>query len=361
MKHSVQMKRHLCSYIQILTRPNDWFHTVGNWKNCRRLFYVCVLFLVFGMFLYQKWSFPRFFEFVFIFTLIGAIAFLSVMHFSKEITRIVAVVADQPGAKIANRIYHLYCLDSLLYILAPLTIILVFGIGGCSMFGAMSLNPTLIWVLTLFFFVVYISIIGYLQYIVLFIYIWKLASGSGKYKRLPKSMVECIPARLEWIQRLTKLSHTYRNSFFTLGSAYIIAFGAFCWLPEMRANTSVPAFYLLWGIIFVVIVLLFPTASILEYRWIKQIVGHLKSSYIEDLVSESKINRKTSAVILSPPAERFVQTLCAMQIMNSMDYPIKSIWANCYAALVSIFNFGAAAATIIQTVPNLSSVFPQTF
>lgn len=342
-------------------RPNDWLRAIGSRKNCKHLFFGCVLFLILGTILHQKWSFPHFFEFVFTFALIGVIAFFSTTHFSKEITHIVAAVADQPGAKNANHIYYIYCIDSPLYVLAPLTIILIFGIGGCSMFGAMSLNPTLIWVLTLFFLVVYISIIGYLQYVVLVIYIWKLASGSGKYKRLPKSMVECIPAQLEWIQRLTKLSHTYRNSFFTLGSAYIIAFGAFCWLPEMRANTSILAFYLLWGIIFVVIVLLFPVASVLEYRWIKQIVGHLKSSCIEDLISESKINRKATVAVLSPAAERFVQTLCAMQIMNSMDYPIKSTWATCYAALLSIFNFGAAAATILQTVPNLSNVLLQTF
>ena len=74
------------------------------------------------------------------------------------------------------------------------------------MFGAIRLTPTLIWMVVLFVVVVYISIIGYLQYIVLAIYIYNLAHGSGDYRNLPKSAVECIPAQLEWIQALTRLS-----------------------------------------------------------------------------------------------------------------------------------------------------------
>lgn len=312
-----------------------------------------------GIALERQWPFPHFLKFVFGFLFIGVLDLWAIARFSKKISSIVAAVADQPAAKKANHIFHRYCLQSPLYILAPLAVVLIFGIGGCSMFGAMSLNPTLIWVLILFFFVVYISIIGYLQYIVLAVYIRNLASDSGKFKKLPKSMVECVPAQLEWLQDLTKLSHTYRSCFFTLGSSYIIAFGAFCWLPEMQANTSTPAFFLLWGIIFVVIVLLFPIVSVLEYCWIKQIVEHLKASYIEDLEAESKLTRKSSAHVLSPATERLAQTLCAMQIMNSRDYPLKSAWATCYAAVLSVFNFGAAAATIMQVTPTLSSVLQQ--
>lgn len=360
LKYNARKTHPLYNFLRELMQPNDWSCSIENSKTLRIVFFGCILFCVCGTILYQKWTFPHFFEFVFVFAFIGIISFFCVIHFSKEITHIVTAVANQPGAKKANHIYYTYCKDSPLYVIAPMAIILIFGIGGCSMFGAISINPTLIWILILFFLVVYISIIGYLQYIVLIIYIWKLASGSGRYKRLPKSMVECIPAQLEWIQRLTKLSHTYRSSFFTLGSAYIIAFGAFCWLPKMQANTSTPAFFLLWGIIFVVIVLLFPIASVLEYRWIKQIVEHLKASYIEDLVWESKINRKATSTVFSPAAERSVQTLCAMQIMNSMDYPIKSILATWYATLLSVLNFGAATVTIIQAIPSLSNVLPQT-
>lgn len=229
------------------------------------------------------------------------------------------------------------------------------------MFGAMQLTPTLIWVLILFFFVVYISIIGYLQYIVLAIYIRNLSNSSGDYRRLPKTMVECIPAQLEWLQNLTKLSHTYRSVFFTLGSAYIIAYGAFCWLPEMHANTESPAFFLMWGIIALVIVLLFPVVSVLEYQWIKKIVEQLKACYIKDLTTEKRLKEKGSTYILTPSFERLVQTLCATQILNSKDYPLKSVWTTVYALFLSAFNFIAMIASILQGFPSLSVALQRIF
>lgn len=361
LRHGTQIKRNLYTFFRALMRPNDWLCEIGKKKILWRIISISGLFIMVGIALEKKWPFPHFFKFVFGFLFIGILTLWSIVYFSKKITSIVATIANQPGAKRANYFYHLHCTDSPLFVLCPLVIAFVFGVGGCSMFGAMSFNPTLIWVLVLFFVVVYISIIGYLQYIVLAIYIWNLANGSGRYRKLPKSMVECIPAELDWLQDLTKLSHTYRSSFFTLGSSYIIAFGAFCYLPEMQASTSSPVFYILWGTILVVIVLLFPVASILEYCWIKRIVGHLKASYIEDLETESIISRKNATIVLAPAIERFTKTLCALQIINSRDYPLKSIWATCYAAVLSVFNLSAALATISQVVPTLSIALRQIF
>lgn len=72
------------------------------------------------------------------------------------------------------------------------------------MFGAMEVAPTLIWVLILFSFVVYISIIGYLQYIVLTIYIHNLAHCSGDYCILPKAAVGCIPAQQNFNKKIKR-------------------------------------------------------------------------------------------------------------------------------------------------------------
>ena len=357
LKFKARIKCGLRAFVETLMRPSDWLRNIHRRRNLSWIILTGGIFLLAGLILNCRWNFPCFLGFVLAFLFIGGMALWAAVHFPGKIKSIVAAVANQPGAKKAIRVYLLYCDSSPLYIIVPLAVAVIFGIGGCSMFGAMALNPTLIWVLILFFLVVYISMIGYLQYIVLALYIWNLASGSGKYEKLPKSMVECVPARLDWLQDLTKLSHTYRSRFFTLGSSYIIAFGAFCWLPEMQANTSAPAFYVLWSIIFLAIVFLFPVVSVLEYRWIKKIVEQLKSSYIEDLEEESNLNR--AAVSYAPAAERLAQTLCAIQIMNSSDYPLKSVWTACYAAVLSIFNFSASMATVMQAVPNLSSVFQQ--
>jgi len=356
------MGKKIKTSIRFLRKPNDWLRTITSGKGrTNKLLIICTVFIAIGAWLGAQWPFPCFWFFALCFLFIGVLGLWSIAYFSRKMRLITSAVAHQSASKKANFFYFKNCVDSAVYIIAPLTIVVMFGAGGCSMFGAMRLTPTLIWVLALFFFVVYISIIGYLQYIVLAIYIYNLAHGKGTYHSLAKSAVDCIPAQLDWVQNLTKLSHTYRSAFFTLGTTYIIAFGAFCWLPQMHADTTMPAFYILWGIIFLVIVLLFPVVSLLEHKWIKDIVEKLKVCYIEDLSSEKNLSGKSPSIKLSPSFQRLVQTLCVTQILNSKDYPLKSAWTTAYAMLLSIFNFAAAAATIIQQFPTFSDALLQIF
>lgn len=347
--------------VESLKKPSQWLCVLAsNRTKIVTLLITCIVYFVIGAVLNAKWSFPWFYAFSLCFLFIGTLGIVSISQFSKVMKRITTSVANQPSTKKANLFYFRYCIDSPIYILGPLSIILTFGVGGCLMFGAIRLTPTLVWVLTLFVAVVYLSIIGYIQYIVLAIYICNLAHSSSNYRYLSKSLSECVPAQIEWLQSLTRLSHLFRIVFFTLGSAYILAYGAFCWLPEMQADTASPAFILLWTIIFLVIVLLFPTVSILEYRWIKSIVEKLKKDYIEDLIVEDKmLERGISPVSLS--LQKLIQTICVKQILDSKDYPLSSVWTTGYAAIMSIFNFLASAVTILQGVPSLSVVFLQMF
>lgn len=356
------MKKSVSGLWDVLKNPNGHLYKISQNKFQTGLTVVITtVFLLMGFVLNRYWRFPHFIEFVICLVFIGSLSLWAITYYSKKMRRITSSLANQPAAKRANLLYFRYCTDSIIYIFAPLGIVIVFGAGGCFMFGAISLTPTLFWILILFFLVVYTSIIGYLQYIALAVYIRNLAHSSEDYRQLPKTSVGCIPAQLEWIQELTKLSHTYRTSFFTLGGAYIFTFGAFCWLPEMQANTTSIAFYLLWGIIFVVIVLLFPIVSILEYRWIKKIVENLKVNYIKDLAVEKRIDAKFDLNPISPSFQRLVQMLCATQIINSKDYPLKSAWATCYAAFLTILNLTATLLTVVQGLSTISIVLPQIF
>lgn len=359
MKQSVRIKKKHRGFFKMLMHPSKQICSIISKKHLWKSVFASALYFIIGILLERKWHFPHFYLFSILFLLIGWLCLWAIAYFEKTITTISTSLSNQPKARKANYFLYRHCLESPLYILVPLAIVITFGIGGLSMFGAMTVDPTLIWVIVLFAVVVYVSIIGYLQYIVLAFYIWKLTRGTGKYQYLPKTMAECIPAQLEWLQSLTKLSHSYRSAFFALGSAYIVAFSSFCWLPEMFAKTTSCAFYLLWGIIFVVIVMLFPAVSILEHYWIKQIVQQIKLSYLEDMEAENKLKGSRETVIFSPATERLAKTLCAIQIINSSEYPLKSRGAACFATVMSVFNFGASAATIIQVVPALSSVFLQ--
>lgn len=350
MKFFSKTRKNIIGTYRLLKCPNKWPQFLLNHKT--KFLSLFVLYVILGISLQQQWNFPHFYEFMFCFLFIGCLGMAAISYFTSKMKYITSLLAHQPAARKGNYFYHRYCSDSVLYILGPLLIIFVFGIGGCAMFGAIRLTPTLIWILVLFFFVVHTSIIGYLQYIALAFYIRNLAYSSDEYKYLEKTPTECIPAKLAWLQELTRLSHTYRSAFFTLGSAYILAFGAFCWLPEMQADRTSFAFYLLWGIIFCVIVILFPVVSLLEYGWIKEIVGHLKDRYILDLALENQISSKTNLKMRQPlPYHQLIHTICATQILNSKDYPITSTLTTCYAAILSFFNFLAAIMTVLQGLP----------
>ena len=382
-------------FFSLLKCPSDFIDSVKGKEDIKiaPLSYG-IVYLLLGALLNTLWHFPWFWEFTICFVFIGSLGAWAIYYFSIKMASIIGGLSNQPPAINAKHVYSNHFYNSSTYIIVPLVTIVIFGVGGCSMFGAITFTPTLIWVLCLFFIVVYISMVGYISYIALASYICNLAHGKGEYKQLPKEEVGYIPAKIDWLQTLTKLSHAYRAIFFTLGNAFIIAFGSFCWLPGFNANTASPVFYLLWLIIFFAIVVVFPVVSIMEYKWIKQIVSQLKRSFISDLNSENNIaenlkpnNSSTEDSTVSNPTvdnlaiakpaianlspekpssadhQSSLQQLFKMhgttQIINSLDYPIKSGWATLYAGVLAILNFAATLLTIMQGISMLSSVIPQ--
>lgn len=362
MKPNRHLHENVCNWIDLLKQPNSGLDWVYQQKS--RLIYISlgyITYMAVGGCLNLIWPFPHFWGFSGCFFFIGALSFMATVFFSVRMGHIATELADQPAAKKANLFYYGKCIKSNIYIIGPISIVAIFGLGSCSMFGAIQFTPTLIWLVILFFVIVYVSIIGYLQYIVLAVYIRNLACGSEEYKRLPKSATEYIPAQSEWLQKLARLSHIYQSAFFTLGGTYIVAFSAFCWLPEMQVNINSPIFVLLWSIIFVAIIFAFPIISILEYQWIKEIVSKLKKTYIKDLASESNINKKSRELGITPAFHRVIQTIYATQIQNSKDYPVRSVLSVSYSVFLSAFNLVAAAITVFQQLPAFANVLPQIF
>lgn len=311
------------------------------------------LFVALGCFLQYKYPFPCFKAFVCIFLFIGLFCLFAERHYCTEIQKIRTALILQDCASAANDFWGISRIRSSCFIAFPCVTILVFGVGGCLMFGAIQLTPTLAWILLLFSAVVGISIVGYLQYICLAIYIAKLANTKDKYKGLEKKAAGYIPAGISWVQSITKLSHLYRTTFFTVGCTYIVAFSGFCFWPDMAARVDLPCFYILWGIIFVAIVLAFPVISLLEHKWIKQIVRNLKESFISDLEREQTFLEKS---LFSQLASAVV-SISARQIMDSKDYPCSSVWSGGYAIAMAILNFVTAVSTLFtDTVPFISGL-----
>lgn len=321
----------------ILFQPSTWLlaKKLGN----SRLPGLLYIFLILGIIFQQLDPFPYFYLFFAIFLLIGNICLFAERHYCEEMQEIILGTQMPSPAK--------YFMDttgesSFLFLLVPLSTVALFGAGGCSIFGALTWTPTLIWMLIYFAIVVYISMIGYLQYLFLAVYVRKLSLPGERLTFMNKKGSGFVPADGQWIQRLTKLTHCYRSLFFTLGTVYILAFAAFCYLPAMKADRNAPAFFVLWLTIFAAIVLTFPAVSFGEWQWIKRIVENLKSVYISDLEKECAVLSKSDPSAL--PA--LIRSIRIRQILDSKDYPVLSFWSVGYAAVLSLVNFLASIFSI---------------
>ncbi len=341
----------------------DTLYTPSKWCNELKNFYKYIIFFfIIGLLLRYHFFFPYFGFYFCIFTLIAIIVCYSIRCYVQYFPEINALSVTQKSLRSATLFYYKYIRKNPFYFWAPCVVVLIFGWGGCSIFEAIEVTPLFIWVMILFSVTVYISIIGYVQYIFLAIYLFKLSSKKSQFYNIRHTMHECIPADMEWIQKITKLVHIYRIAFFTIGSLYIVAFGAYCYMPSFKTERASLAFYLLWGIIFLAIVLTFPILSILEYIWIKKIVTKLKSSFIGDIETEVKYLKADSSNKNAFTLQiYFLQNIYTQKIAESRDYPIKSILNVMFSTCLAIFNVLAIAVTIIQGIPTVLSDFLHIF
>ena len=112
-----------------------------------------------------------------------------------------------------------------------------------------------------------------------------------------------------------------------------------------------------------VIVLVFPVTSVLEYYWIKSIVDNLKKSFLDDLIKESKSFQKKQCAQKSdnPVIAKLVISTYAEQIFTSNDYPVTSKWNTIFAFCMSGLNLVTSIITILQSEINFPTYFLQIF
>lgn len=355
------IKEHRKKIIDILYTPSKWCREKSELININLYKYI-IFFFIIGFLLNLHFYFPFFGFYICIFTTIAMIVFRSIRCYVQYFPEICALSANQKSLQPASLFYYKHIHKNPLYFWVPCAVVLVFGWGGCKIFGAIEISPLFIWVMTLFSITVYISIIGYVQYILLAIYLFKLSLKKYRFYNIRHTMYECIPADMGWIQKITKLVHIYRIAFFAIGSLYIVAFSSYCYLPAFKTVHNSPIFNLLWGIIFLAIVVTFPILSILEHIWIKKIVLKLKYSYIGDIETEVNCLKANSAKKnITKLQIYFLQNIYTQKIAESRDYPINSLVNVMFSTCLAIFNVLAIAVTIIQGIPTVLNDFLQIF
>ncbi len=356
------IKENIKKFIELAYSPLKWYDKQIE-LSYREPFMKCaIIFAVLGLVLRLHFDFPYWALYISLFSCIQITVLKAIHYYVKILTEINAILASQKSLRYASSFYYRYIYKNPLYFFLPCLIVFVFSWGGLTLFRAITINPLLIWIMILFSVTVYISIVGYVQYMFLAFFLFKLSLKDYKFFGVRHSLNEYIPADINWLQKLTKLVHVYRIVFFSIGSLYIIAFGCFCYLPNFNVEHNSPFFFTLWIIIFFAIVLIFPIISILEYSWIKKIVIKIKNSYIFDAEKEIKYIKFNSTKKNELKLQiYFLQNIYTQLIAESRDYPNDSIINVVCSSCLAVFNVVAIFLTLIQGIPIVLGDLLQSF
>lgn len=339
----------------ILKKPNIYkpsYWLAKKWKTS--IFLPCYLFfLILGIVLNIYTRFPKFFEYISIFSCIFIILLIAEKKFCRSMNRILALVIPYITFRKAIDIYSKYS-SSKIQIIIPLIGIVIFMIGGLLLFKNIEFTFTLLWCLIYFAIVVYFSFLGYIQYILFCVFIIYIAIDKNPIETHINIYELNSLESINWLKKITQISHFYRSVFFTIGLLYIIAFYIFCFTPEFGV-TSNATFYFMWLIIFIAVVVVFPIVSYLEYTYIKLITKKIKASHLRKAFVEWQTATNLVPQWLTAPTNA-LYSIFSISIENSTSYPIKSKLSDVYAVFMAFLNFASSIVTILDIFNKLSNI-----
>lgn len=314
---------------------------VINKINIFFLFLVISVSYLIGYLLNCTSPFPYFSFFQNLFTTIFIIAFFSVRYFQIQMERLRCMMAgDRNLHPINDKITRLQF--SFLNLIVPPIAGSFFGVLAILLININIKKASVYYLIILYAFCVFISFLGYLQYIYLFVYIIKLGKVEQIYK-----YDEDFPANTDWIATLTKLYCHYRNIFFILGSMYIggVIYFVFCEdfkvieklknFPEFRV-----ALMFFWGGVILAIAIVFPCISIIECAYIHKIIDNLKEQSVSN-VNKWVVNNNDIKL-------KIEKSNLVIAIRNTPTYPFKDAIGMVFSTIVTAVNFAASLSAIFQ-------------
>lgn len=338
--------------LQYFFQPYRWQSHPLKSKKVIIILLIVVAFFVVASICNNRWEFPHFHLFFVSFTVVLISALFAETRYTIDIGRIRAQTANKAGFLLANNKFTQFEQTNIVGIIA-LIIVVIFGAGGVSIYGSVTATPTLALCLLYFSVVVYLSIVGYVQYILLLAYLIFLARDKTMFTKVGQELTDTLPAEINWLHSLTKLTHFYRAIFFTVGLFYIAAFWFYCSSPAFTVISTHWAHYLLWLIIFLAIVIVFPLVSIIEFHLIKELVVKVKHAYITE--TKTTLNKNTEKT--KPSMERrILGEVFSTSVLQSSSYPIKNRLGIAYATMLAILNLVGSIDTAIQLGTNLFRV-----
>lgn len=316
-------------------------------QRCPRILKVVILIGLVGLPLYSnyKYPFPHFLFFYVIFILIGVSVSYFICFFNKKINHIIALTVKEPPCKTA-RVKIQKNQNCRINKIIPTAVVITFGVGGCIIFSNLEVTPTFLCCILVFIPIVYMSILGYLKYVYLCIFIYMIAVSPKQYKELPKIRSSQIPPDINWHRDLRNLFFVYQGAFFLLGLMYIIAFSKFCFSSEYGVYHNSIIFYSLWGIIFLFVVVAFPVMVLLGIQWMKQIDKNIAEYYFVEFKKEKFIFEQEYK-----PSEIFadiIRRTIIKDILSIKENKVHTMIFKGYSAIMTIVNLVISLITVLD-------------
>jgi len=289
------------------------------------VFFIAIIMNIIGFIANQISPFPLYYYFSFIFTAIAFIAVFTVRYFAKEMDKIMVDVSSEPKFRIAKYNY-LRFLDVKFYYFIPFSMIFLYAGTGIPMIQSFRLNCSMAYALSAFTITVYFSILAYIQYISLAVFIYQVKNSDEKYL----DYMEQMPANTDTLYKLSYLIKVYRNSFFSMGTLYIIAFGLFTLSGAFGVLLDFSNMFLIigWSVILIAIVIAFPVVSIFERSWMMEIVRKLKTESVMDIRKKYKQNN----------SDKLQASDLIIAIWQTPKYPIEESVSLLYATISATTN-----------------------
>lgn len=190
-----------------------------------------------------------------------------------------------------------------------------------------------------------ISVIGYAQYLWLLWFLYRINYCS----LIPYN--EIIPAYTPFLVKIGTLTKHAKWCFFIEGFLYVFEY--YILIPKGNVTLkqiNMPnqiSFLITWGVIFVVIILAFPTIIFLQEVLLSKIVKELKRQQLETLLYSYEI-QAFEKIEVSP--QSYMRNQMINNLLTSPDYPVK---------IQRLGPSVIAAATGVLHIFNLINQYPE--
>lgn len=271
-------------------RLAGWLITKISKISVSILFLCTLLFIIMGWLINSVSSFPSFIFFQVLFAVIFLSSMLAIKFYEKMMARIHQKSSgDIQLQPIKDKNYRVR--RNVMNIICPVLGMVYFGMLVSMLIGNYIYSPATIYLIIEYIISVPISLLGYMQYI----YLWILLKKVRNVNHIGKYDVD-YPSNTDWLVDLARLYTVYRNGFFSLGALYVAGVIYFVFIKDFSILTNVwiyPKFFislvLFWGGVFFAIVVLFPISSVVMYQYIIAITEKLKKAI--RIIHKKKLSR----------------------------------------------------------------------